>query len=321
MDKNICLTCDNNYVRHCIVTMLSVVESSGSNYLFHLIVDGSLSKDNKKKLSSFISSSQLNIKLYEVDTSILKGVQFRKTRPLTEAAYLRVLMSSILDSSIHTVLYLDCDILVVNDISPIFDLDISDYALAATKDITNRKDPHRFQIQLPYMEPYFCSGMMYVNLDYWRDNNSEKALVNFSKREREVFFHDQDALNYVFKGKWYRLSPKWNKFYPIFYDKTFFENSEDYYHFERNPMIIHFYHYFKPWNKFYWYGRKWRKYQKYYLKLLAETPWKDYPLNNSHSKEWESVRMLLSYSTKKGFDNFGLLWLYDLIVSLKNIFR
>ena len=60
------------------------------------------------------------ITIYSVDESKLEGVVFRKNRPLTKAAYYRVLLPEVLDVSIEKVLYLDCDIVVVGEVKELF---------------------------------------------------------------------------------------------------------------------------------------------------------------------------------------------------------
>ena len=76
--------------------------------------------------------------------------------------------------------------------------------------------------------------------------------------------HDQDSLNYVFKGQWFRLSPKWNKnamAISILDSKAKFF---DKYEFTYQPKIIHFAGDEKPWYNLNFPNRK---YYVHYLKL------------------------------------------------------
>lgn len=113
---------------------------------------------------------------------------------------------------------------VLGKIKPLFELDIEPYGVAAVKDVVPCIDEHRVQLSIPYGQDYFCSALMLINLKYWREHDSEARLLEFAKRERKIFCHDQDALNYVFKNSWYQLPPKWNRFsgwlFPDRYFKT-----------------------------------------------------------------------------------------------------
>ena len=316
---HICLCCDENYLRHCAVTMLSVLGSCAGNersFQFHLLVGSTLSPDGNSKLMQFVHDHSIDLEIHLVDETRLGDVKFREARPLSKAAYYRLLLSSILPENIHTVLYLDSDLLVLRDISDLFKLDISYYALAATKDISGFDDEHRFRLELSYTQPYFCSGMMYVNLDYWRENRVENLLLEFARRERKVYYHDQDALNYVFKGRWFRLSPAWNRFYPFFYSDRMFEDDGGRYEMEHNPRIVHFFHYFKPWNEFKISGKEWNVYRKLYDDYLAKTPWKGFPKSDSHLKDQDCYEKYRRYKWESLFYKINMHGFYNNLQAL-----
>jgi lipopolysaccharide biosynthesis glycosyltransferase len=153
-------------------------------------------------------------------------------------------------------------VVVNGEITHIFDLDIRKYALAAVEDTPIEYD-HRMQLSLPYTAQYFNSGVMLLNLEYWRKNEAEEKLLCFAKQKRVVFFHDQDALNVVFRHQWFALHPRWNKrpMYRVLYPPRF-SNWKDEYLFNKYPLIIHYTGYIKPWHSFPFtpYGKLYRKY-------------------------------------------------------------
>ena len=271
---HICCNIDDTYAQHCGVMLCSLFEHNGEEkFEVHILIN-ELSQENKNKLRQLVESYLSRCHFHFVDSTILKGVRYRENRPLTEATYYRLLISSLVDESVSKILYLDTDMIVLDNITPLFFIDIEGYALAAAKDPIKITDEHRNQLSLPYGAPYFNAGLMMINLDYWRLNDVEKDLISFAKKERKVINHDQDALNSVFREKWFMLSPKWNRYFPFNLSDSFFENTSDRYFFEHNPTIIHFIGFFKPWNKIYWFGFKWNKYRHYYRKYLSLSPWK-----------------------------------------------
>ena len=135
--------------------------------------------------------------------------QVEGCRNLSKSAYYRLLLVSILPTDIEKVLYLDCDIIVCGDISYLWKIDLENYAVAAISDlkIMPLNGIHSQTLSMSYDLAYFNSGFMLVNLSYWRRYNLERRLLTFLKTHI-VVFHDQDALNYVLKGKWFMLPPQ-----------------------------------------------------------------------------------------------------------------
>ncbi len=250
MNYHVTCNTDDNYAQHCCAMLCSLFENNG-DLLFHVhILTHGLSDNNKDQINKLCSRYNCQLSVYEVDEAKLDGVQFRKNRPLTKAAYYRILLPEVLGDDIDRILYLDCDMIVIGDVKELYDLELDEYALAATLDCMPYNSVHRQQLQMEADERSFCSGIMMINLKYWRENNAMGKLLEFSKRKRKpVFLHDQDSLNYVFKKKWLLLPPKWNKsalsYMPVVDGTLYF----DIYEYVYEPKVIHFSSDAKPWFK------------------------------------------------------------------------
>lgn len=277
----VCCT-DDNYAPYCGCMLLSLLRNGNcSNSAIHILIE-CLSQDNIEKISNIVKENGGNVEFHNVDGEILTDAKFRKKNPLSKAAYFRVLLSSVLSQDVKTVMYLDCDMIIVGDISYIFDINISKYALAAVKDLIEepRCEEHRFQFPLGYNDVYFNSGFMYINLQYWREHNSETELIKFAKKERHVFFHDQDALNYVFKGKWLMLPPDTCYFNGCLYEQISFSRKRDFVDYKSNYKVIHYASSEKPWHKSIYYPNK-----KEFNDFLCQTPWKGCYLSVSFKRQ------------------------------------
>lgn len=270
---NITLNTDDNYLQHCMAMLCSLFENNKKNSITIHVLKKNLSSSSEKQIVDLTHKYDNYVKFYDVDESSLVGVQFRKNRPLSMAAYYRLLLSSILPQNIDKVLYLDCDMIVLTDVSELFKIELDEYGLAATLDEFPYDNQHRLQLHLPCDAKTFCSGIMLVNLKYWREHNIEPKLLEYAKRQRQVvYLHDQDVLNYAFKNKWFLLPPKWNRgatnyncFAPHLYKKF------DIYEYIKKPAVIH---YAAPWLKP-WYDVKYpytNLYRHYLKKSGYETP-------------------------------------------------
>lgn len=247
---HIACSTDNNYVQHSLAMICSILENSNCNGLiFHILID-ELDLHFQNELTILIQKYDAECCFHKVDTTALNGVKFRDLEPLTLAAYYRILLPSIVDKNISKILYLDVDIIVLRSLLPLYEIDLSGYALAAVKDVSEYplSDLHRMQLNFSYNDTYFNSGVMMINLDYWRKNNAERKLIAFSQKERTVFYHDQDALNCIFKGQWLELSPKWNHINMVLLRKSMFRTQNDEDDYINAPCVIHYAaKHCKPW--------------------------------------------------------------------------
>jgi len=293
---------DDNYIHHASVMICSLLENNKDNTVVIHLLYGSLSDINKSFLAALADRYGSAIVFHKVNEALLEGVKFRKIRPLTVAAYYRLLLSSVLEE-IDKVLYLDVDTVVTGDVSPLFELELDDYAVAAVKDVVPCFDDHRRTLSLPYDKDYFCSAVMLVNLKYWREHNAEAALLSFAKRDREVFCHDQDALNYVFKGSWYQLPPKWNRFNMVYKQASEFNDYKDRYEYYHEPVIIHFSDY-KPSRKCL--GVKYENLYRYYYKLSGCKA-----MHYAKAPLQERLRPLWVYNFRRCLKKLGLFDWYS----------
>ena len=249
---DIVISTDDNYIQHAMAMLCSLFETNKTHVFTIHVVEKGLSQQGKDYLATLANRYESECVFYDADESGLQNVQFRKKNPLTKAAYYRLILASTLSVNVKKVLYLDCDMIIMGDVSELFLFDISNYALAACEDDFPYTNQHRVQLNMDVRERVFNSGMMMINLEYWRRNNSEKELLEYANTYRkEVYLHDQDVLNYVFKGKWFQLAPKWNRSaFSRHHVAREYYKSFDYVEYMYKPMVLHFCSSeMKPWYK------------------------------------------------------------------------
>lgn len=249
MTYNVTCNTDDNYAQHCCAMLCSLFENNKDvEFHVHILTHG-LSVDNTEQIGRLCDRYNCRHTIYEVDESRLDGVKFRNYCPLTKAAYYRILLPDILNKDIEKILYLDCDIIVLENIKEIYEIELNNYALAACIDACPYNSHHRNQLGLSMTDYAFCSGVMMINLSYWREHQAVTKLLEFSRRDREpVYLHDQDSLNYVFKNKWLVLPPKWNRGVLSSFTSQPGEKDYDYLEYFLSPKILHYAnHMVKPW--------------------------------------------------------------------------
>lgn len=261
------LTCstDDNYVQHCMAMLCSLFENNKKHrFAVHLLVD-SLSKESRTLISQLGERYQSDIIFHDIDGKLLENIQlndiqFNGKKMYSIATYYRMFLPSLLPTDIDRILYLDCDIIVLRDVSELYNLNMDKYGVAAVKDSSPFDSYHRFKMGAGLQHSAFCAGMMMINLDYWRENDCQKKLLEYATRPwKAVYMQDQDALNYVFRDSWFQLPYKWGKtplaVAPVDSTQRWFDIEE----YVNEPCIYHYSAHVKPWldvwfpdRKFYW---------------------------------------------------------------------
>ena len=167
---------------------------------------------------------------------------------LTAASLLRLRLPSVL-KDIDRVVYLDCDLVVLNDIATLYDTDLSDFPLAACLDFWLTGSPpfappgwgadawHKFLrevVRLSDSKAYFNAGVMVMDLRRFRSTSLIHAADEFIEQTNyETPFVDQEALNHVVDGAFVRLDARWNVLAALGHS---------------DPWIIHYAGPYKPWS-------------------------------------------------------------------------
>ena len=262
------ITCstDDNYVQHCMAMLCSLYENNKDHdFIAHLLVS-KLSTEGRNLIAKLGERYHNKTIFYDIDDNMVEnfkmntGARFNGKQMYSIATYYRIFLPSLLPKDIRRILYLDCDIIVLQDVAELYYLNIEDYAVAAVKDFSPFDNYHRTKMGLSLQHSAFCAGMMMINLDYWRKTNAQNILLEYSTREWEqVYLQDQDALNYVFRDHWFMLPYKWGRT-PLCVastDKT--QRDFDILEFVEKPCIFHYAGHIKPWfdvwfeeRKYYW---------------------------------------------------------------------
>lgn len=255
MIKIACAT-DQNFILYLGVMICSVCENNKDRDLsFFIIVSDDVQDSDKKKLSTMVTRYGQSISYCNIQESVLKELPVGKPgQPphISVAAYYRLFLASILPENVDKVLYLDCDIINVGSLAPLWDNAIDDVALAAAPDVFECYDSLYDRLQYPSELGYFNSGVLLVNLKYWRENHLQEEFLEFWNQHPErVLYHDQDILNYVLRERKRVLHLKNNVQEPLLHEvnplsEKYQKEVEEALAF---PVIIHFTTPAKPWVK------------------------------------------------------------------------
>lgn len=251
---NIVFASDNNYAQHTAVAMASVlVNTKVPQKIQFYLIDDEIQQENKEKIIKTVQNLGGNIEFIKIKNSKLEDCYV--SGELSRASYFRLDIANILGESIEKIIYLDCDLLVYDDIEKMWQLDMGGKPVAATCDLgimasaRVRKQKNKF-IGLPFDTPYFNAGVLIMDLKKWRDGNYAEAIIALATQNKYPN-HDQDALNKFFMNNWQEIPLRWDVIPPVF--NLFFKilNKPDLrkkaIEAKLNPAIFHYAGGYKPW--------------------------------------------------------------------------
>lgn len=275
IDIVVCL--DKGYVMPTGVMMYSACANNpDSNIDFHIVVDESVSDNDKNDLADTISRFEGKRALfYHVSSHVYDKMPLINSKWLSHATYYRIFLPEILPDTVSKVIYMDGDCIVRHSLMPLWRTDISKKAIGAVFNAFEGDINRYNRLQYSPELGYFNAGVLLINLDYWRKHHVVNSLTEFICRYPErIAFEDQDVMNVVLKDSKKSLPPKYNfqtdmlRCTPCFY---YWKYENEVKEAIANPVIIHFTSREKPWYK---YMRNPHPYRRSYIKYQNQTKWK-----------------------------------------------
>ena len=275
---NIVLATDNNFVRHCSVVIRSIFRHNIGVHIY-ILTEG-LNDKNEQYLIG-LGNDNSTVTIVNVPKFLVDNLPMSKhaAAHLSIATYYRLFVTTLLPKSVDKVIYLDCDMVVLDSLNDLWNTDIADYALGAVYQNFEWSDYYCSweRLNIPRETGYFNAGTLLMNLAYMRENDFQNKAIDFIHTyQTKIISHDQDVLNALFYGETLPISCMWN-FTPLFesnkYKRFHFPTKYSRFIDERNskdfkPVIIHFASKPKPWD----YGCQ-SSYRIYYYENLDKGYW------------------------------------------------
>lgn len=251
-DIAICL--DNNFLMQAATLLRSISETNKKHTFTIWLLSENISEENKECLSADFAGSNLKINFTKIDISSLPSLPLEGKVHLSIATYYRLMLPWLLPESVTKILYLDCDMIVLNDLAPLFETDLQGVPAGTTLDMFDADTTINERLDYDTSAGYMNAGMLLINLPEWRNFKiSEKAIDFLRNHPEKCLAHDQDALNHALNGNYVRLSATYNMQLDFFTEMNDVilkpESIPDIVESLENPAIIHFTGPTKPWKK------------------------------------------------------------------------
>ena len=165
-------------------------------------------------------------------------------------ASIPLLLAELLPGGLERVLFLDADMLVLDDVATLWETPLGPHVLAAAPDgavpfCSAARGVKGWQsLGIPRDAPYFNGGVLMIDLARWRERDVTRRALAYLETTREpIDFLHQEALNAVLWDDWKQLDARWNLLASLAgrtYERAVSEAW-------RHPGIVHFAGRMKPW--------------------------------------------------------------------------
>ncbi|KAJ0829375.1 putative polygalacturonate 4-alpha-galacturonosyltransferase [Helianthus annuus] len=224
---HVAMTLDAAYIRGSMAAILSVLQHSScpENIIFHFVTSSS---SNTSLLRATIATSfpYLNFHVYRFMDSIVSGLISTSIRAALDCPlnYARSYLANILPVHVNKVVYLDSDLVLVDDIAKLAATPLGDSILAAPEYCnadfaiyftpTFWSSPSLSSTFADRKPCYFNTGVMVMDLGRWRAGEYTTKIEEWMELQKRMRIYELGSLPpflLVFAGKIAPVDHRWNQ--------------------------------------------------------------------------------------------------------------
>lgn len=287
-------TIDDGYTPFLAVALQSLIENASENYNYCIkVLHTNVCEEHKKQIKKY-ECKNVNIEFVDLSYYIEKVKDKLYTRDYyTNTTYFRLFLPE-LYPQYDKVVYLDSDIIVVGDISELYNVDMGTNLITAAPDdiIQYNKvfqDYAELVVGVAKYQHYFNAGVLLMNLDQLRKFKFQEKFLYLLGTVKFSVAQDQDYLNRLCKGRTTLISHDWNVM-PYVNEET---KKED-------IKLIHYNFAYKPWhfedvtyNEYFW---KYAQKTEFYDEIIKI---KESYTEEQKFQDREAERNLVELATKE----------------------
>ncbi|KAJ4963568.1 hypothetical protein NE237_023507 [Protea cynaroides] len=225
---HVAMTLDATYLRGSMAAILSVLQHSTcpQNVEFHFIASASASANH---LRNTIAKSfpYLRFHVYLFDDSSVAGLISTSIRAALDCPlnYARNYLANLLPLSVRRVVYLDSDLVLVDDIAKLAATPLDDHQVLAAPEYCNANFTFYFTpsfwsnsaLSMTFAGRkacYFNTGVMVIDLDRWRDGYYTTKIEEWMELQKRMRIYELGSLPpflLVFAGNIASVDHRWNQ--------------------------------------------------------------------------------------------------------------
>ena len=270
MERHISFCCDDNYlIPACIMLESLMRHNKGVRFIAHTFTDD-LSEKSIKKFENLLREGGCELVLHKLPENSRELIANAPTLAhISIATYYRLFLPYVVDQSIKTILYLDCDIMIRKSVKALYRKKNTDTLIIGAPDINEEDHADRIGV-----DKYVNTGVLTMDLPGIRQMYSVTSLLNeisnIMDQPENIVMGDQDIINLLFKGHIEEV-PTYYNFQRLIHKAYCLKNPA----MMKKIAIAHFITGDKPWNNDYLivFAREYYSYLRKYLTPKQRVAW------------------------------------------------
>lgn len=233
---------DDGYIPFLAVALRSLIDnSSKDNFYLIKVLHTNINDDNKKSILKY-EQDNVDIEFVDLNYYVAKIKDKLYTRDYySKTTYFRLFIPN-LYPQYDKVLYLDSDIVILDDIAKLYNIDLGDNLVGGAPDDVIQKikvfsEYAEIVVGVKDYRKYFNAGVLLMNLDAMRKFKFQERFLYLLDKITFAVAQDQDYLNLMCKGRVKLFDRTWNRM-PM----------EDKHIKTSDVKLIHYNLAYKPWH-------------------------------------------------------------------------
>ncbi|MBR1420081.1 MAG: glycosyltransferase family 8 protein [Selenomonadaceae bacterium] len=213
------------YSKFVGTSIQSLLENTKENVTVHILYDDTLSEKNRNLLRQLICNFNQDVLFYNVDELVPEKIERCWDIPSLKndrhgvAIYYRLMIPGLFPPHVSRVIYLDADLIIHLDINEMWTMDLEGHPIAAIPEFSSGQREFTLKRFGPVVDgdvdfrDYFNAGVMIMDLDKIRQEEGDllDRGVDTILERPHYKLNDQDALNYMYRNNFLKLSSRFNR--------------------------------------------------------------------------------------------------------------
>lgn len=206
---------DDNYIPYLDIAIASLIANASKDYSYKIIILNTGLQPNNIATVQKNARPGFDIEFIDISNHVdaIKS-RFKNVYHFSVVTYYRLFIASLFPDY-DRIIYLDCDLVVLGDISELYHTDLGDNILAAAPEqfVRNTPEFRRYAHIALGVDPdgYVNAGVLLIDLKAFRQHQIEEKFVQLiCYYDFDLLDPDQAYLNYLCMEKIHVLPNGWN---------------------------------------------------------------------------------------------------------------
>ena len=206
---------DDNYIPFLDVAVRSLIQNASKENFYRIIVLNTGLDEKNVRLVKKNETDYATVQFLDISDKVedIKA-HFRNIYHFSVVTYYRLFIASLFPEY-EKVIYLDCDLVVLDDVAKLYDVDLGDNILGGSLEgfVYSTPEFRRYASEAVGVDPsrYINAGVIVIDLNKFRLHRIEEKFIHLITRYNfDTIDPDQAYLNFLCRGKIKMLSSAWN---------------------------------------------------------------------------------------------------------------